>query len=112
MIHVLRPEARSALCRIVHWIEDQGLEPFEVWLFGSHARNESHPHSDLDVLVVLPEEQLPTADALGDSKVQLIEDVLAAEGELLQLVWVGQREWTMRGTPLVRNVARTGIRIQ
>ncbi len=32
-----------------------GLRPRMVWLFGSRARGDSHPDSDFDLLVVLPD---------------------------------------------------------
>jgi predicted nucleotidyltransferase len=31
------------------------LHPLEIYLFGSHARGTPHRHSDLDVLVVVPD---------------------------------------------------------
>ena len=31
------------------------LHPLEIYLFGSHARGTPHKHSDLDILVVVPD---------------------------------------------------------
>lgn len=31
------------------------FEPLQIILFGSHARNEAHPYSDVDLVVVFPE---------------------------------------------------------
>ncbi len=31
------------------------LDPLEIYLFGSHARGTSHHHSDVDLLVVVPD---------------------------------------------------------
>jgi predicted nucleotidyltransferase len=33
----------------------ESLHPLEIYLFGSHARGDSHHHSDLDLLVVVPD---------------------------------------------------------
>jgi len=45
---------------IAHWIQvmtqriiDQ-FEPLQIILFGSHARGDAQPHSDVDLLVVFP----------------------------------------------------------
>ena len=35
------------------------LQPERVYLFGSHARGEAGPHSDIDILVVVPESDEP-----------------------------------------------------
>lgn len=33
----------------------EALDPLEIYLFGSHARGAAHCHSDLDILVVVPD---------------------------------------------------------
>ena len=40
----------DAVCRIV-----AQLDPEEVWLFGSRARGDHRPDSDIDLMVVLPD---------------------------------------------------------
>ena len=35
------------------------LQPERVYLFGSHARGEAGPHSDIDILVVVPHSSQP-----------------------------------------------------
>lgn len=42
--------AADAVCRIV-----AHLDPDEVWLFGSRARGDHRPDSDIDLMVVLPD---------------------------------------------------------
>jgi predicted nucleotidyltransferase len=37
----------------------KGLEPECIYLFGSLARGQSEPGSDIDLLVILPESDLP-----------------------------------------------------
>ena len=34
----------------------ESLRPLEIYLFGSHARGTAHKHSDLDLLVVVPDD--------------------------------------------------------
>jgi predicted nucleotidyltransferase len=45
------------------------LEPEEVWLFGSWARGEARPDSDVDLLVVVPYEGDPKELALRGYRV-------------------------------------------
>jgi uncharacterized protein len=46
----LRP-LRVLLTRI-----EETYHPLQVWLFGSRARGDAHPHSDWDLLVVVPDD--------------------------------------------------------
>ena len=47
-------ELREAVDRLV-----SGLKPARIYLFGSQARHQAGPDSDFDLLVVLPESDLP-----------------------------------------------------
>ena len=40
----------------------QTLQPLEIYLFGSHAHGTPHAHSDLDFLVVVPDDAGDTHD--------------------------------------------------
>lgn len=33
------------------------FDPVEVYLFGSHARGEAHPDSDIDLFVIVPDDK-------------------------------------------------------
>jgi uncharacterized protein len=46
--------AEAAVTDTVHRLVAQ-LDPDEVWLFGSRARGDHRPDSDIDLLVVLPD---------------------------------------------------------
>lgn len=37
----------------------EALSPDRIYLFGSHVRGEAGPHSDIDILVVVPQSDLP-----------------------------------------------------
>jgi predicted nucleotidyltransferase len=45
---------KSLTRRLVQCLEARGVVVEELYLFGSHARGEARPESDLDVLVVSP----------------------------------------------------------
>ena len=56
---------------ISHWIPvmtqriiDQ-FEPSQIILFGSHARGDAQPHSDIDLLVVFPEVESKRQQAIA-----------------------------------------------
>jgi predicted nucleotidyltransferase len=62
--------ARAAtLRRIVTAL--RAWNPERIILFGSHARGDAGPDSDLDILVVLPDEQPATRAALVDMRVAI-----------------------------------------
>ncbi len=47
------------------------LDPLEIYLFGSHARGRPHAHSDLDFLVVVPDEAGDRHDLTGRGYIAL-----------------------------------------
>ncbi|MFW5867473.1 MAG: nucleotidyltransferase domain-containing protein [Armatimonadota bacterium] len=78
-----------------------------LYLFGSHARGEAGPDSDVDVAVVLDDYEFASrelrrmADILN--RLSLEYDVILAA------VPVRQREWEDRRTPLLINLHREGM---
>ena len=91
----------------------QGLEAIhgprlaEVVLFGSQAREDAEPGSDIDVLVVLRGAVDPHEEVLRlsefKSRLCLKYDVL------ISCVYVSEEEYRDSGTPLMLNVRREGI---
>ncbi len=49
------PTATTDLLRILTDRVVQNFQPVRLILFGSHARGEANPHSDIDLLVVFPQ---------------------------------------------------------
>jgi predicted nucleotidyltransferase len=49
-LDTLPPEAHAIACRLT-----EALSPDRIYLFGSHARGEAGPDSDLDFLVIVPQ---------------------------------------------------------
>ncbi len=82
----------------------------EMTVFGSKARGDPGPESDLDVLVILRE-----GDDARKQAVRLLGHRLAAESDALPSIMVYTREeWTLRergGSPLYRAVRRDGVRV-
>ncbi len=79
--------AREAIAEIASRLI-RALPAEEVWLFGSYARDEAHPDSDLDFLAVMNDSSL---SALQRSRLAhaAVEDIRFAK----DIVVLTQREW-------------------
>ena len=78
-----------------------------VWLYGSRARGDHRPDSDLDLLVVLDKVGAWRAehDAAGDEIA-----ALSLEGGLvITRVFASEADWESRSTPLLRAAADDAI---
>lgn len=75
-----------------------------VILFGSQARGEAHPGSDVDVLVILRGPVEPITEARRTSQIML--DASLRHGLALSLVTVSEATWERPDHPLMMN-ART-----
>jgi predicted nucleotidyltransferase len=81
----------------------------QMLLFGSQARGDAEPGSDIDVLVVLKdpvragEEIERTIDCVADLSLQY--------NEVISCAFIGEDRFKHRHGPLLRNVRREGVRI-
>ena len=84
-----------------------GARLVRLVLFGSQARDEANPGSDIDVMVVLrgpvnPHEEIGRLSAFK-SELCLKHDVLVS------CVYVSEAEYRQDGSPLLLNVRREGV---
>ena len=85
-----------------------GPQMVEVLLFGSKARGEASPSSDVDILVILDR---PTAEDLSDAR-GLGFDILLSHGVYLSVRAMSRNGWQTLATMqsmFYRNVLRDGI---
>jgi len=85
-----------------------GPQLVEVFLFGSKARGEASPSSDVDIIVILDH---PTAQDLSDAR-GLGFDVLLGHGVYLSVRAMSRQAWQALATMqsmFYRNVLRDGI---
>ena len=105
---------RAALQHILEQFR-RGLEGIygsrlaEVVLFGSQARDEAWPDSDIDVLVVLkgpvdPSLEIPRVSPLA-SGLSLRHDVV------ISCVYVSEEDFHAEESPLLLNVRREGVTV-
>lgn len=80
-------------------------------LFGSQARGDTRPHSDIDLLIVVDQRTPETDDVIA----ALTADWMLGEQADIQVVDFGRdeaEELIAIGTPLMRNVAAEGISLK
>jgi uncharacterized protein (UPF0332 family)/predicted nucleotidyltransferase len=106
---VLRPEEAQAVeefkDRLLAALPDQVRD---IILFGSKARGDGYPESDIDLLVVLENPTEEQTDTVGD----IMFDILFNRGVELSAITFSREEAMQQrelGTPLIRNVAEEGI---
>lgn len=97
-----RPAAAEMLPVIIDRIVS-GFQPERIILFGSHARGDAKPYSDIDLLVVLPEVTDKRKAAVA------IRRVLADLPAFTDIVVTTPEEIARRGT-LVGDVLRPALR--
>lgn len=109
---VLRPEEAQA----VEEFKEKLLAALpgqvrDIILFGSKARGDGHPESDIDLLVVLENPTKEQTDTVGD----IMFDILLDRGVELSAITFSRKEierLCSLGTPLMQNVTREGIVIK
>ncbi|TEU19002.1 MAG: HEPN domain-containing protein [Anaerolineales bacterium] len=106
---VLRPEEAQAVEefkeKLLAALPDQVRD---IILFGSKARGDGYPESDIDLLVVL---ENPTKEQINDV-CNVTTDILFDKGIDLSAITFSRKEIERLcnlGTPLVQNVTREGI---
>lgn len=78
-------------------------------LFGSQARGDAEPGSDIDVLVVLKGPLSPCREIERTS--EIVEDLCLRHSEVISCVFMDQDRYVHRNGPLLRNVRREGTPI-
>lgn len=105
----LSPAEQAALEDFVNAVRGSlGSEVVDVQLFGSKARGDATPESDVDVLVVVREEEPKLIDALYD----LLLDACLGHNVYISLKVFSEAEYERLNhprTPFMQNVAREGV---
>lgn len=83
----------------------------EIWLYGSFARGQQTPNSDLDLLVLVENDELKPRE-----KQQITFDLYAIEfetGQIISPLIMTKKQWREKHpqTPFFENVNREAIRL-
>ena len=76
-------------------------------LYGSHARGDATPGSDIDLAVIL-DDFSSTGEEIGRC-VPLIADLSLKHCCVISLLPIRSRDWRQRQTPLLMNIRREGV---
>jgi uncharacterized protein (UPF0332 family)/predicted nucleotidyltransferase len=107
--HVLQPAELQAVEEFKRRLLDElPGQVKDIILFGSQARGDAHPGSDIDLLVIVhrmvPEVADIISDLTADTLLEKMVDISALDFTSDQIA-----EWAAIGTPLMRNIADEGI---
>jgi len=103
------PEQIQALLRKLKTglVDLYGDQLKAVYLYGSYARGEAHPASDVDVLIVLSEYQNYGKEI--DRTGELVSRLSLEYGLSISRVIIKEVQWQQGTTPLLRNIRAEGI---
>jgi len=87
----------------------EAMHPLEIYLFGSHARGKPHKHSDLDFLIVVPDDAGSQHELAGRAYLAL--GGLGVPKDIVVLHRSDMDKWTPVKFSLPYEVAQKGKRL-
>ena len=83
--------------------------PIEARLFGSEARGDARPDSDIDLLILV--DQPPVSDTDEDRIFTPLYQIELQTGVLINPIIMPKQEWGRRVSPFYLNVENEGVRL-
>jgi predicted nucleotidyltransferase len=104
----LDPITQSLLTRLrVYLTNLYGERLHQTMLFGSYARGEARPDSDIDILVVLKGTVNPGREVAKVS--DFVADLSLEHDKVISCFFMDEERFSNRQGPLLRNIRREGI---
>jgi predicted nucleotidyltransferase len=104
----MQPEIKPILDELKREFEAiYGDRLVKMVLFGSQARGEAGPGSDIDVLVVLRGPVAPGREV--DRTLDAVTDISLAHDLVIGCAYVSADDYETRNSPLLLNVRREGV---
>lgn len=101
---------KTILAELRSLLETQyGERLVRIVLFGSQARGEAEPESDIDVLVVLKGEVSPAEEIARTS--EILANLSLQFNEVISCVFMDEERFIHRNGPLLRNIRREGMTV-
>ena len=107
----LEPSYKSSLeefTRSVSEIFEKRLN--SIIIYGSHARGDALPDSDLDILVVLDSSEDLNID--WDKCIDLVADIASKTGILISVMVCLKKDYAERQHPLLMYIRREGVVVE
>lgn len=102
------PEAMEIVTTLRRSLEElYGQRLVRLVLFGSHARGEAAPESDVDVLVVLRGEVNPGEEIRRTGGI--VSELSLANDVVISCIFMDEHRFLHRSGPLLRNIRKEGI---
>lgn len=97
----LLKELKQGLARLY------GGQLIAVYLYGSYARGEARPDSDIDVVIILDhyEHYSDEIERTGE----LVSELSLAYGKSISRVIITSKQWQKSDTPLLQNIRAEGL---
>jgi predicted nucleotidyltransferase len=107
-ISAIRPESASILKELSAALRARYKDRYlNLMVYGSEARGESAPHSDIDLLLILQDAAKPSREI--DRIADILADFNLRYGVLLSVLPVAKEKYDHADGPFWRNVRREGI---
>jgi uncharacterized protein len=84
-----------------------GSQLVRLVLFGSHARGDAEPESDIDVLVVLQRDVNPGEEIRRTGGI--VSELSLENDVVISCIFMDEHRFNHRNGPLLRNIRKEGI---